>query len=246
MLSVIIITKNESHHIRRCLESIIWADEIIIFDSGSTDDTVSICQRYTEKVFVTDWPGFGPQKQRALNCATQPWVLSIHADETVSPALKQEIEIAIKNTEIQGYEIPRLSSYCGKDIQYGGWRPDYVLRLFQRKAGQFSNDLVHEQVKIKGTTKRLQSPLLHEAFVNPEEVLQKMNNYSSLGAQQLFKKGKKASLTLALLKGLWRFIKTYFIKLSILNGEEGLMLAISNAEGTYYKYIKLRQLSKND
>jgi hypothetical protein len=130
-------------------------------------------------------------------------------------------------------------------MYYGGWRPDYILRLFKRNAGQFSNDLVHEQVKINGNTKRLQSPLLHEAFVNPEEVLQKMNNYSSLGAQQLFKKGKKARLILALLKGLWRFIKTYFIKLSILNGEEGLMLAISNAEGTYYKYIKLRQLSKN-
>ena len=244
MLSVIVITKNEAQHIGRCLASVAWADEIIVLDSGSTDTTVSICRQFTDLVFITDWPGFGPQKQRALEKARHDWVLSIDADEEISPALKSEILQAMQQTHAQGFEIPRLSSYCGRQMKHGGWWPDYVLRLFRREAGQFSEDVVHEHIRVKGEIKRLDNPILHEAFINPEEVLHKINSYSSLGAEKMFKKNQKSSLGLALAKGLWTFIRTYFLKAGIMDGPEGLMLAISNAEGSYYKYLKLRELNK--
>ena len=245
MLSVIVITKNEEQHIARCLSSVAWADEIIVFDSGSHDNTVAICRLYTDKVYETDWPGFGPQKQRALEQAQGDWVLSIDADEYISAELKAEILLSMQKQDAQGYYLPRLSSYCGKQIKHGGWWPDYVLRLFCRHSGQFSDDVVHERVIITGVVKRLSQPLLHEAFMDPEEVLHKIDCYSSLGAAQLQQRHKQASLAQAIFKGLWTFFRTYLLKGSIFDGAEGLMLAISNAEGSYYKYLKLRHLNRN-
>ncbi|WAR45304.1 glycosyltransferase family 2 protein [Methylomonas rapida] len=242
MLSVIVITHNEAQNIERCLNSVRWADEIIVLDSGSTDNTVDLCKRFTDQVFVTDWPGFGPQKQRALEKAKYDWVLSLDADEEISAALQQEIQDAMLKTDIQGFEIPRLSSYCGRQMKHGGWWPDYVLRLFRRTTGRFSDDVVHEHIEVTGIIERLQNPILHEAYVNNDEVLHKVNTYSSLGARKLFQRGKSSNLPHALLKGWWTFMRTYFIKAAFLDGAEGLMLAISNAEGSYYKYLKLREL----
>ena len=246
MLSVIVITKNESASISRCLSSVIFADEIIVLDSGSEDNTVELCKKFTEKVFSTDWPGFGLQKQRALDKATGNWVLSLDADEVVSPALKNEIIKAMDTTTIDGFEIPRLSRYCGKTIKQAGWYPDYVLRLFKRKKGCFTEDLVHERVMVEGLIKRLIEPLEHEAFINPDEVLHKINIYSNLGARKLYQQGKRTSLTQAIFKGLWTFIRTYLVKMAFLEGQQGLMLAISNAEGTYYKYLKLLDLQRTE
>jgi len=242
MLSVIVITKNEALHIGRCLDSVSWADEIIVLDSGSTDNTVEISQRYTDKVFVTDWPGFGVQKQRALDHAQGDWVLSIDADEVVSPELKVEIQAAMLNSSFNGYEIPRLSSYCGKQMRHGGWYPDYVLRLFKRETGCFTDNVVHERILVQGDVGQLTVPLLHDAFINLEEVLHKVNSYSSLGANMLYEKKVSSSLGKAIFKALWTFIRTYVLKAGFLDGRQGLMLAISNAEGTYYKYIKLLEL----
>lgn len=245
MLSVIIITKNEASHIGRCLESIVWADEIIVLDSGSEDDTVSICRQYTDKVYETDWPGFGLQKQRALDKATGDWILSVDADEVVTSELRVEIEAALQQGYYNGYEIPRLSSYCGRQIRHGGWWPDYVRRLFRRQKGQFSDSLVHEKIVVEGAIGRLATPLLHESFVNLEEVLHKVDSYSTLNAKMLFERGVKSSLSKAIIKALWNFFRTYIVKLSILDRSQGLMLALSNAEGTYYKYAKLLELQKN-
>jgi glycosyltransferase involved in cell wall biosynthesis len=243
MLSVIVITKNEAQHISRCLASVAWADEIIVLDSGSDDNTVELCKAYTDKVFSTDWPGFGVQKQRALDKAMGDWILSIDADEQVSAELRAEIELAMQGNQQDGFEIPRLSSYCGRNIRHGGWWPDYVLRLFKREMGKFSPELVHERVEVSGKIAKLTQPLLHEAFINSEEVLSKINSYSSLGARKLYKAGKKTSLTEAVLKALWTFMRTYILKAAFLAGRQGLMLAISNAEGTYYKYVKLLELN---
>jgi glycosyltransferase involved in cell wall biosynthesis len=243
MLSVIIITKNEAQHIGRCLASVAWADEIIVLDSGSSDDTIEICRRFTQQVYSTDWPGFGPQKQRALDKASHDWVFSIDADEEVSPALQAEMRQAMQAADAQSFEIPRLSSYCGRQIRHGGWWPDHVLRLFRRETGAFSPEVVHERVIVSGVIKTLHNPLLHEAFVDPEEVLHKINSYSSLGAEKLFARQQTASLGKAIAKGLWTFFKTYILKAAFLDGAEGLMLAISNAEGSYYKYLKLRALN---
>lgn len=238
-LSVIIITKNESAHIVGCLQSVAWADEIIVLDSGSVDDTVDLCRAVTDKVYSTDWQGFGIQKQRALDKATGDWVLSIDADEIVTPELKLEIQQAIQIGDMNGFEIPRLSNYCGRQMRHGGWFPDYVLRLFRRDCGRFTDHVVHERIVVDGNTDRLNTPFLHDAFVDFEEVLHKVNNYSTLGATVLYERGVRSSLRKAIMKGVWTFIRTYFLKAAFLDGQQGLMLAISNAEGAYYKYVKL-------
>jgi glycosyltransferase involved in cell wall biosynthesis len=242
MLSVIVITKNEGSHIGACLQSVLWADEIIVLDSGSEDDTVEICKQYTDSVYITDWPGFGIQKQRALDKAQGDWVLSIDADEVVTNELRMEIEKALQQEKINGYDIPRLSSYCGKQIRHGGWWPDYVLRLFRRKAGYFTESVVHERIVVQGEIGKLTSPLLHDAFISLDEVLHKVNYYSSLGAETLHQKGVQSSISKAIFKAFWIFIRTYWLKAAFLDGRQGLMLSISNAEGTYYKYVKLLEL----
>lgn len=244
-LSVTIIVHNEEQHIRACLESVAWADEIIVVDSGSTDATLVICQMYTTNVFSeTDWQGFGVQKNRALQHASHDWVLSIDADERVSPALRTVIEIAMQRTDIVGWRIPRLSNYCGRFMRHSGWYPDKVLRLFRHSAGQFSNDMVHERVIVDGKIDDLDEPLIHYTYTDLDEMLIKLNAYSSAGAQQAFEQGKRASLSIAVFKGLWAFIRTYLLRLGFLDGREGFLLAVSNAETTYYRYLKLMYLQE--
>ncbi|MGZ5008802.1 MAG: glycosyltransferase family 2 protein, partial [Methylobacter sp.] len=135
-----------------------------------------------------------------------------------------------------------LSSYCGRQMRHGGWWPDHVLRLFRRDCGRFTDAVVHERIIVQGEIGQLTTPLLHDAFINLDEVLHKVNSYSTLGAEQLYQRGIRSSLSKALLKGIWTFIRTYLIKAAILDGRQGLMLSISNAEGAYYKYLKLLEL----
>ena len=244
-LSVIIITKNEGLNIRACLESVAWADEIIVVDSGSQDDTVAICREFTPHVYVHDWPGFGAQKNRALNYASKDWVLSLDADERVSPELRRDIESALGAANVaDAYSIPRLSNYCGRFMHHSGWYPDYVLRLFRRKHAHFSDDLVHERLLVRGATGQLDNMLLHYAFENLEEVLHKVNQYSSAGAQMMQQRGRQATLSGAVLRGIWSFMRTDVLRAGFLDGREGFMLAVSNAEGTYYRYLKLMLLKQ--
>ncbi len=243
-LSVIIITKNAEADIERCLQSVQWADEIIVVDSGSHDNTVALCQKYSSQVFVTDWPGFGPQKNRALSKASCDWVLSIDADEWVTSELEFEIKTAISATTPLAYEIPRLSKFCGRWMRHGAWRNDQVLRLFKREQAQFSHDLVHEKIIFSGKIGKLQHPLLHEPFKSLEEVINKMNHYSSSSAKQRAVKKQPSSLLKALWHGFWTFSKCYFLKAGFLDGREGFILAVSNAEGSYYRYLKLFYLNQ--
>ena len=244
-LSVIIITKNEAHDIRDCLASIAWVDEIIVLDSGSSDDTVSIAREYTNQIYhATDWQGFGVQKNRALAYATKDWVLSLDADERIDELLQKEIISALLSPNFDAYYIPRLSSFCGKFIHHSGWRPDYVARLFKRGAPEFSNHLVHERLIFKTPAGYLKQSLLHLSYKNLDEVLEKMQRYSMLGAAELFAKNKRATLTSAIFHGIWAFIRTYIIKLGFLDGKHGLILAITNAETTYHKYLQLYFLTR--
>jgi len=239
-LSVIIITKNESANIRACLESVAWADEIVVVDSASTDGTLEIAREFTPQVHVhADWPGFGAQKNRALDYACKDWVLSLDADERVTPELRAEIEAVLQHARADGYEIPRLSSFCGRFMRHSGWHPDYVLRLFRRGKARFSDALVHESVQLQGSTARLRQPLLHYSYRDFEDVLSKLNNYSSAASAMLERRGKRGSLAQAVLHGLWAFIRTYFLRAGFLDGREGFMLAVMNAENSYYRYIKL-------
>ena len=245
-LSVAIITKNEEANIRTCLESIKWVDEIIVLDSGSTDATVAICREYTDKVHETDWIGFGPQKNRALNMAQGDWVLALDADEWVTPALKEEILRVVKDPGIYvAFEIPRLSSYCGQYIHHSGWRPDYVTRLGRRGKVRFNDRLVHERMIVDGRTGRLSNSIMHTSYKDLEQVLTKLNRYSAYGSELMFSKGKKSSLFKALSHGLWSFFYTYIARGGFLDGRMGFILAVYNAECTYYKYLKLMMLDKD-
>lgn len=243
-LSVIIITKNEASNIRACLESVVWADEIVVVDSGSTDATAAICREFTPRVYDCDWPGFGAQKNRALDFACGDWLLSLDADERVTPELRHDIEAVLRTSVADAYQIPRLSNYCGRFMRHSGWHPDYVTRLFRRGSARFSDDLVHERLLVEGSVAQLDGMLLHYAFDGLEEVLHKVNQYSSAGAKMMQQRGRRATLTGAVLRGCWSFARTYFLRAGFLDGREGFMLAVSNAEGTYYRYLKLMLLNQ--
>lgn len=242
---MIVITKNEAHNIESCLQSLDFADEIVLLDSGSTDATVDKAKSLGATVHLNDdWQGFGVQKNRALGLATGHWVLSIDADERVSSELGAEIVAAIRSPKFDVYRLPRLSSYCGQYMRHSGWYPDLTARLFKRGMAQFSNDLVHEKLLTSRPLGQLGGYLLHQSFTSFEAVLDKANRYSTAGAQIAFAQGKKASLWKALAHGLWAFFRTYILRLGFLDGRMGLVLAISNAEGTYYRYLKLWLLTR--
>ncbi len=247
-LSVILITKNESANLQACLEGVKFASEWIVVDSGSTDDTVEIARRLGATVIQTqDWPGFGLQKNRALDAATGEWILSLDADERITPQLADEIlEVIHHPAASQAYEILRKGWYCGKFIHHGDWSKDYVIRLFKKGSARFSEDRVHERLVVNGRTGRLHSPMLHYSFMNFSQVLQKMDSYSSLSAQQKHAQGKKAGIGTALAHGIWAFIRCYFLKRGFLDGRHGLALAISNAQGSYYRYLKIWLLDQEE
>ena len=245
-LSVIIIAKNEEESIRVCLDSVAWADEIIVLDSGSTDATVDICRKYTDKVYVTDWIGHGPQKNRALKLATGDWVLALDADEWVTPELKEEIIRIVHNPrEHAAFEMARLSSYCGQYIHHCGWWPDRITRLFKNGKARFNDHLIHDKLIVDGSIGRLSNHLMHRSFRDLDHMLDKLNRYSTGGARVLLSEGEKSSLSKAVLHGFWSFFQTYIVRAGFLDGRMGLMLAVSNGEGTYYKYLKLMLMTKD-
>ena len=242
-LSVILITKNEAANIRACLESVAWADEIIVVDSGSTDDATAIAREMGAKVYEHDWPGFGLQKNRALGYATSDWVFSIDADERVTPELRAELEQVMRDDKAEGYYCPRLSQFCRTFIHHSGWYPDYVLRLFKRDAGRFSDSLVHESVKLNGASAKLKSPLLHYSYLTMNDVERKVEHYSSAAAQQMFQAGRRSNLAGAALSAGWAFVRTYFIRLGVLDGVAGWQIACMNTRTTWLKYRKLAKMS---
>lgn len=242
-LSVIIIAKNEASAIGACLASVAWADERIVLDGGSTDDTMRIaCALGAEVTVAQDWQGFGVQKNRALALATGDWVLSIDADEQVSAALQDEILAVMADPLARDcYRLPRSSRYCGRALRHGGWWPDYVVRLFRREQACFSDDWVHERlVTATGVpVGTLRSPLQHDTYVDLEEALDKANQYSTLGAHQAYAKGQRASLGKAFGRGAWAFFRTLIVRRSFLDGGQGWLLAVTNAHTTFYRYAKL-------
>lgn len=244
-LSVVLITQNEARHIEDCLASVAFADEWIVVDSGSTDGTQALARRCGAQVIETsDWPGFGPQKNRALAAATGDWVFSIDADERATPALAASVRAAMARTGgPSGYKVSRLSSFCGQWMRHGDWYPDDVLRLFRRGAARFSADLVHEQVLVDGAVGRLEGELLHESQPSLESALDKMNRYSTGRALQLHRAGRSGGLGTAIAHGVWAFLRSYVFKRGFLDGRMGFVVAVSIAEGTYYRYLKMGLLA---
>ncbi len=243
-ISVIIITKNAASTLRACLESVAWATEIIVVDSGSSDDTLKISREFTDKVIEHSWLGFGPQKNYALQQAKHEWVLSIDADEWLDSKLITEIQHAIQAPESAIYSLPRCSKFCGQFIKHGAWGNDRVTRLFKRNSARFSNDQVHEKLVYQGNVKKLQHWLWHDSCDNLTTAITKMNDYSSLSAQMKLAQGKHGSLASALFRGFWTFLKAYIFKAGFLDGKAGFILSWVTAQGSYYRYLKLLYLQE--
>jgi glycosyltransferase involved in cell wall biosynthesis len=239
-ISIIVITRNEAANIAACLESVAFADEVIVLDSGSTDATIQIAAASGARVVqAADWPGFGPQKNRALDLATRDWVLSIDADERVGPGLRDEILRAIAAPDAaDAWSMPRLSSFCGRFMRHGGWYPDRVVRLFRRGSARFSDDIVHERLVTTGRVGQLRGHLLHHTYPTLGDMLEKMNRYSSAGAETMARRRRPASPGRAVLHGAWAFIRSYVLRRGFLDGWMGFALAVSIAEAAYYKHLK--------
>lgn len=241
-LTVIIAAKNEGHQIGQCVNSVNFADEVLVLDSGSTDETATKAREAGATVHITDWPGYGNQQQRGIGLAKSDWILSLDADERVSASLKDEILKAIESKQADGYRLPRHSSFCGKFISAGGWRPDYTLRLARRPLAGFTDHFLHAHMTVQGKVADLQSPIIHYSYRDLDDVLEKMNRYSKGAALDMERRTKKLSLYRVFLSASWAFFRTYIIKRGFLDGKFGLILAIYNAEVTYYKYLRLWML----
>ncbi|HUC49634.1 MAG TPA: glycosyltransferase family 2 protein [Xanthobacteraceae bacterium] len=237
-LSAIIITRNEAANIGDCLDALAFCDERIVVDCGSSDGTAEIARGKGARVETHEFRGFGAQKNFALSLATGDWVLSIDADERVTPELAQAIKAAMAGGATDGFELPRISSFCGRPMRHAGWFPDYVLRLFRRGKGRFDDALVHERVICDGTVKRLDKPLIHHPVLKLEDALSRMDRYSTASAETLIASGRKVTFATGIAHGFFAFVKTYVLKLGFLDGAEGFLLAVANAEGSYYRYMK--------
>lgn len=240
MLSIVIITKNEAHNIQKCLESVCWADEIVVMDSGSTDDTLSIAKQYTSLVFSrTDWKGYGIQKQRALEKASGDWVLNLDADEFVSEELKQDIQCLMKENKADAYRIPIQMNFYGQPLKYS-CSPKRHIRLFKRKGAHFSDDIVHEKILLPTTFKidQIKTPILHRSFTDVSHALEKLNRYSSYSAKIKLNGHHPSSFTKTILGTFWMFVRCYIFQRGFLDGKAGFFMACYNAQGTFFRGIK--------
>ncbi|WP_248321757.1 MULTISPECIES: glycosyltransferase family 2 protein [unclassified Caballeronia] len=246
-LGIAIITHNAAARLAQCLQSVSFADQIVIVDGGSTDATVDIARANGARVIEAhDWPGFGPQKNRAVDALSTDWIMSIDADEIVSPELAASIQSAIGAPHADVYAIDRLSSFCGVWVHHSGWYPDWIPRLFRRGTARFSGDLVHERL-ILSTDKpvaRLSGKLMHYSYEDFEAVLRKLDAYSTAGAQQRHAAGKRGGFGVAVSRGAWAFVRTYVLRRGFLDGKTGFMIALFNAQTVYYRFLKLAHLNK--
>ncbi|MFQ5587049.1 MAG: glycosyltransferase family 2 protein, partial [Thermodesulfobacteriota bacterium] len=216
-LSVTIITLNEEENIRDCLESVRWAEEVVVSDSGSSDGTVSICGEYDARVFSDEWLGFGKQKNLCIDRASHDWILNIDADERVTPGLRGEIERVVRapsrggKGRIDGYYIPRKNFFLGRWIRHGGWFPDYNLRLFRKGKGRFKEREVHEAVVVKGGVGYLKQPLEHYTYRSISGYLKRMDRYSTLAAREMLKRGRRAGFADLVFRPELTFMKMYLL-----------------------------------
>jgi len=229
-LSIVIITKNEQKFIADAIKSSLFADEVLILDSGSTDDTVSITKELGGKAFQQEWLGFGKQKQKAVELASNDWVFVLDSDERISHKLQDEILQELQNPKFDGYFIPRLNNFFGKDIKTCGLYPDYTIRLFNRQKGKFSEVEVHESVQITNTS-HLKNDIIHLAYDSIEEFITKQNNYSTLNH-------KKRNMIKAIINPYWTFFKLFILKRGFLDGWHGFVISKLYAQYTFWKYIK--------
>lgn len=243
-LSVVILTFNNTRTIKQVLEAVAgWADEIVVVDSGSTDGTLAIAQEFGCKIYHRKLDGFGKQKHFAVDQAKNDWVFVVDSDEVVTEALKKEIDTQlVDNTEYRGFLVPRILIFLDRKLKYGRESKLPTLRIFNRKFGNYNDRDVHEDVVLEGKTITLKNEMLHYSFSDIAEFFQKMNDYSSRSAAELFSKGKRTSILKVITKFPITFFVEYFIRLNFLNGYPGFVWAFTQAGYASLKYIKLREL----
>ncbi len=240
-ISAVIITFNEKKNITRCLNSLKWVDEIIVIDSGSTDKTCEIAKKMGAKTYHNPWPGYGMQKRFGIEKTTHPWVIVVNADEEVTQELAKNIQSAIQSaSENSCYKIKRSAYFIGKKIKYGDWGRDWVIRIFPKATFSWSKDPVHESLEAyKNEAFDLKGELLHHTQDNITDAIDKINNYSTLSAEILIKKGKKSNLLKAIFKSNWTFFRCYIVRLGFLDGNAGYIIAKNAQIHTYIKQLKL-------
>jgi glycosyltransferase involved in cell wall biosynthesis len=252
-LTVTVITHNESSHIAAALESVSWADEIIVIDSHSTDGTIDAARRYATRVEERDWAGYGAQKNYAADQAANDWILSIDADERVTPELADEVRGVLRSGPVSpGYQITRVAHYLGRWIRSTDWYPDYHLRLYDRRAARWSERRVHESVEVDGRPKggkhlpRLRADLLHYPYRDISDHLRKIDAYTSLAAEQWQAEGKRATALQAAIYPRLAFFRNYILRRGFRDGETGLIVSLLNSYYVFLKHAKLLELQRKD
>ncbi len=239
-ISVAIITRDEEDRITPCLKSVSFAQEIVIVDSGSKDSTLEIAARFGCRIFIHEWLGYARQKAMAIELCKHNWVLSLDADEEIPEETKDAIAHIITAPQADAYTFPRKNIWRGKWIKHGGWWPDRVLRLFYKAKAKVLDLDVHESIAVDGRIAHLQCPIIHRGITNLEQVIGKINVYSTLGSKRIHM-GSTVSAITGFLHGLWAFFHTYIFRAGFLDGYEGFVLSYSHGVNTCYKYLKAGQ-----
>ena len=242
-ISAVIITYNEAESLPRTLALLTWVDEVVVVDSGSQDDTVKIASAAGAKVIHQPFLGFGPQKAFAVTQASHDWVLVVDADEVITPELAMEIQATITSgSDLVGYRVPRDFVFLGRLMRWGGERGKTHLRLFDRRAGNYNNASVHEDVVLSGPIGTLRERMLHFSYPNLESYWAKFNNYTTRGSQDLYKRGKRVSALYVMLRFPFSFLYLYLVRFLVLDGYPGFIWAFFSAVYPVVKYAKLRDL----
>lgn len=245
-LSVAIITKNEEENLRACLQSVAFARQIVVVDSGSTDATLRIASEFGCDIYSEKWLGFGPQKQLAIDRCREPWILVLDADERIPQATAEVIKAVVTNPGSQdaGFSFPRKNYFQGRWIKHAGWWPDRIIRLFRRESGWMTPTMVHEAVEVNGSVGVLDVPIEHFTESRLSRIIQKIDKYSTLGAEEAFKDGKRSSTGAAFLRAFLTFFQDYFLRGGIFDGIPGLTLAVTDSINKFFKYAKLNELTR--
>ena len=246
-LSVAIITKNESHNLPDCLKSVAFADQVVVVDTGSTDGTEAIAKEFGCDFFIEEWKGFGSQKQSAIDKCNNEWVLLLDADERIPPETASVICSVVLNSKKEsaaGCSFMRKNFFYGRWIKHMGWWPDRVVRLFRTDLGKMSNANVHEAVEVEGRIENLTCCIEHFTETDLKKILLKIDQYSTLGAEQSFAAGKRSSILGAFSRAGIAFLQNYALRLGFLDGSPGLILATTDSINKFFKYAKLWQLSR--
>jgi glycosyltransferase involved in cell wall biosynthesis len=246
-VTVTIITRNESAHIEACLASVDWADERLVIDCGSTDDTVALAERAGARVVLHDWPGYAAQKNFAASQAANDWILSVDADERVTPDLAREIRQLMQSEPAPpGFRIPRLTWHLGRWFRTTDWYPDHQLRLYDRRRGRWKTRRVHESVDVDGTAGQLAHHLQHYAYRDIAHHLDTMNRYTTLAAEDLFESGRRVGASDVIVHPIAAFLRNYVLKRGIVDGVPGLIVSAMNAFYVFLKIAKLWELGRAD